>query len=118
MFNYNNDIGVTTEEAASSIAFNIILCLIVAWFIVENFVFAKYLRYIFTVYPVVIFAFIGVVVKLQDVGTNQNLFIASINLLLAVFLFLARIGFLIYNFHYCEASVGPFSQQNAAKSEC
>ena len=68
------------------------------YFIVENFVWEKYLRYFFSVYPVLIFAFSGLVIKLGKNETDGSMIMASVNLGLAVALFIARVVLSVYRF--------------------
>jgi len=68
---------------------------IIAWFVLENFIWEKYCRYIFSIYPVLILAFSGLIDKLrfpadQSLG-NQNLIIASFTLGLVLVAMVARI---------------------------
>lgn len=68
---------------------------IIAWFVLENFIWEKYCRYIFAIYPVLILAFSGLIDKLrfpadQSLG-NQNLIIASFTLGLVLVAMVARI---------------------------
>jgi len=69
--------------------------IIIAWFVLENFVWEKYCRYNFTIYPVLILALSGLIDKLRfptvpNMG-NQNLIIASVNLALVLTATVARI---------------------------
>lgn len=109
--------GVLSEDTASSISLGIILIFILVWFILENFILAKYLKWIFTVYPVVIFAFIGVVIKIRDDGTTKNLILALIDLLLAIILFLVRIGISVYKFYNPGACLIPLSSTTVKQSK-
>ncbi|XP_057178210.1 uncharacterized protein si:ch211-161h7.5 isoform X2 [Triplophysa rosa] len=54
--------GMSKSDAAT-VSLSILLGEVIAWFIVENFVFEKHLRYILTVYPVVIVALSGNMTK-------------------------------------------------------
>ena len=86
-------------ETGSTIGLAILLLLIVVYFVVENFILEKYLRYMFTIYPVLILAFSGVVYKLQQSGSEQNLILSSVNLALSSVLFLIRIALSVYRYH-------------------
>ena len=52
----------------------------------------------FTIYPVFILAFSGLVVKLIELQATSNLVLASLNLSNAVLFFIARILISIYKF--------------------
>ncbi|XP_043082827.1 uncharacterized protein si:ch211-161h7.5 [Puntigrus tetrazona] len=56
------DAGMTQSDAAT-VSLSILLGEAISWFIVESFVFEKHLRYILTVYPVVIVALSGNMTK-------------------------------------------------------
>nr|CAB3262979.1 uncharacterized protein LOC100186076 [Phallusia mammillata] len=76
----------------STLILFILLAIVIIWFALENFVFEKYLRYIYTVYPVLIFALSFLIVKLAALPDgNQNLIIASLDLAVVVIAFTARI---------------------------
>ena len=61
--------------------------------------FEKYTRYIFTTYPVLIFAFSGVIYKLQyKPEAKQNLIFGSVNLAVASLLFLVKISLFVYRY--------------------
>ena len=91
-------LGVICSADASSIGGGILLGLVLFWFVLENFVLEKYLRYIFTVYPVLIFAHSGVVVRHanDDVRSSQNIILASVNISVCLLLFIERIALSIY----------------------
>ena len=96
---YFLSLGLITNPNASSVGAGILLGLILVYFVLENFVLEKYLRYIFTIYPVLIFAFSGVVYKLVKTGgSRQNIIFGSVNLSICVALFLTRIALSIYRF--------------------
>ena len=53
----------------------------------------------FTIYPVLIFAFSGVITKLVKTGgSRQNIIIASVNISVCTVLFIARIVLSVYKF--------------------
>jgi len=68
------------------------------WFALQNFVWQKYLAYVYTDYPVLIMAFSGIVAKLSPNPVDRSLVVASINLAFAVLLLLARIALSVYYF--------------------
>ena len=92
-------LGLITNPNASSVGAGILLGLILVYFVLENFVLEKYLRYIFTIYPVLIFAFFGVIDKLVKTGgSRQNITFGSVNMSICVALFITRIALSIYRF--------------------
>jgi len=69
------------------------MVIVPAWFILENFVWEKYCRYTFTIYPVFILALSGLVGKLQHMPeAKQSLILASVDLGLSCLAFLVRAG--------------------------
>ena len=101
LFNYGLTCfpGPLSVASGSTLSLAIIIILVMLWFILENFVFEKYLCYVFTVYPVFIFAFSGLVVKLGKSGTSQNYVLASVNLSLTVILMFISSGLYILRCH-------------------
>ena len=85
-------------ETGSSITLGILLAVTLVWFVLENFIWEKYLRYMFTIYPVLILAFSGLVVKVQELGAVQNLVFSSVDLSICSLLFVARIALSVYRF--------------------
>ena len=78
-------------QSGSMATLGILLAIVVGWFFVENFVLEKYFRYIFTIYPVFILAFIGLVTRLTEGGSRDNLILASVNLSISGNMMLLRI---------------------------
>ena len=75
----------------------LVLVIIIVYFVLDSFVFEKYTRYTFTVFPVFILALSGLVGKLRyDNGSTQNIIFTSVVLAVAVCLFLVRIALFIY----------------------
>ena len=73
--------------------------IIIAWFVLDNFVFEKYTRYTFTVFPVFILGLSGLVAKLRYrtlLESNRNLIFSSVILAFTVAFFLIRIVLFVY----------------------
>ena len=83
-------------EDASTIILSLLFAIIFSWFLLDNFVFHKYTRYTFTVFPVFILGLSGLVVKLQNANVDRNLTLASVILGFSVFALVFRIGLFIY----------------------
>ena len=88
--------GLVSAEDGSTIALLILLVIVIVAFILENFVYEQYFRYVFTVFPVFVFALSGIVSELTDIGrATRNLQIASTELAISSVLLLIR-GILTY----------------------
>ncbi|MEQ2288318.1 hypothetical protein AMECASPLE_021435 [Ameca splendens] len=85
------DANVSNTDAAT-ISLSLLTVVVVAWFFLENFVFDKHVRFILTIYPVVIWALTGVFTENYNAAdpTRNNTFIAAL-LGVACFLFVTRI---------------------------
>ncbi|XP_012735598.2 uncharacterized protein LOC105938417 [Fundulus heteroclitus] len=85
------DANVSNTDGAT-ISLSILTVAVVAWFVLENFVLDKHVRFILTIYPVVIWALTGVFTENYNAAdpTRNNIFIAAL-LGIACFLFVARI---------------------------
>ncbi|KAI3355284.1 hypothetical protein L3Q82_018136 [Scortum barcoo] len=71
-----NDVKMSQTDAAT-VALSILTVVVAGWFILENFVLDKHVRYILTIYPVVIWALTGVFTKNYNAAapTRNNTFI-------------------------------------------
>ena len=91
---------VGSVQDGSLIGLGVLFAVMIIWFIIENFVWEKYCRFNFTVYPVFIFTLAGVIVKLihqhHTVSVTRLLIMASVELAFAVMAFLVRIALFIY----------------------
>ena len=84
---------------ASTGVLTFVFIIIITYFILDNFVFAKYTRYTFTVYAVFILGLSGLIGRLRFetlLGSNRNLIYASVILSFTVVLYLIRIGLFVY----------------------
>ncbi|XP_030631327.1 uncharacterized protein si:dkey-29d8.3 [Chanos chanos] len=91
-----DDGGVSKTDAAT-VSLCLLLLEVIVWFIVENFVIEKHVRYILTVYPVVIFAFIGNITKNYDPSNpSRNAIFSAVLLALACVLFVVRVVLVVW----------------------
>ncbi|XP_047424510.1 uncharacterized protein LOC124995840 [Mugil cephalus] len=81
-----------SQKDAATLSLSLLTAALVAWFVMENFVLDKHVRFILTIYPVVIWALAGVFTKNYntEAPTDNNIFIASL-LGVACVLFAGRI---------------------------
>ncbi|KAK2870044.1 hypothetical protein Q8A67_024436 [Cirrhinus molitorella] len=90
------DAGMTQSDAAT-VSLSILLIEAIAWFIVENFVLEKHLRYILTVYPVVIVALSGNMTKnFTSADPSRNGIYIAVLLGLACALFAIKVLLVIW----------------------
>lgn len=88
--------GMNKSDAAT-VALSILLGEAVGWFIVENFIFEKHLRYILTIYPVVIVALSGNLTKnFNAADPSRNGIFIAVLLGLACALFAIRLLLVIW----------------------
>ncbi|KAK7881837.1 hypothetical protein WMY93_030246 [Mugilogobius chulae] len=94
----NLNVVLTTEanmsqSDASTTALSILVVVIASWFVLENWLLEKHVRYILSIYPAVIWALTGVFTKNYDAAapTRNNIFIAAL-LGVGCCLFVIRIG--------------------------
>ncbi|XP_067309945.1 uncharacterized protein si:dkey-29d8.3 isoform X2 [Pseudorasbora parva] len=84
-----------TNAATSSLC--ILLLEVIIWFIVENFLIEKHVRYILTIYPVIIYALIGSLSKHYDAAAPGRNAVFSVVLLVMVCIVLAvRVGLVVW----------------------
>ncbi|XP_073344171.1 uncharacterized protein [Pagrus major] len=81
-----------SQMDAATLSLSILTVVLFVWFILENSVLDKYVRYILTIYPAVIWALTGVFMKNYDAAnpTRNNIFTVAL-LASACALFVARI---------------------------
>ncbi|XP_041817862.1 uncharacterized protein LOC121624274 [Chelmon rostratus] len=98
----NLTIVLTTDASmsqtdAATIALSVLTVVLFVWFILENSVLDKHVRYILSIYPVVIWALIGVFTKNYDAAapTRNNIFTAAL-LAAACAFFVARVALVIW----------------------
>ncbi|XP_056307091.1 uncharacterized protein si:ch211-161h7.5 [Danio aesculapii] len=88
--------GMTDSDAAT-VSLSVLLGEAIAWFIVETFVFEKHLRYILTVYPVVIVALSGNMTKnFNSADPSRNGIYIAVLLGLASTLFAIKVLLVIW----------------------
>ena len=88
--------GSLTVEDGSTIILCVLFSIIISWFLLDNFVFEKYTRYTFTVFPVFILGLSGLVAKLQNGGSTTNLILACLILEFSVLALIFRVALFVY----------------------
>ncbi|XP_023263652.1 uncharacterized protein LOC111656237 [Seriola lalandi dorsalis] len=63
-----------SQADAATVSLAVLTVLLFVWFMLENTVLDKHVRFIFTIYPVVIWALTGVVMKNTAASTRNNIF--------------------------------------------
>lgn len=92
-----NYCGSLSAQDAATVSLSILTVVVVVWFILENFVFDQYVRYILTIYPVVIVALTGVFTKhYNKAAPSRNAIFGVVLLGLACVLFVIRIGMVVW----------------------
>uniref|UniRef100_UPI0037E8AA0B uncharacterized protein n=1 Tax=Semicossyphus pulcher TaxID=241346 RepID=UPI0037E8AA0B len=90
------NVGMSPEDAAT-ISYSVLAFVLLVWFILENVVLDKYVRYILIVYPVVIWALCGNLDKNYDAkAPSRNGIFIVVLLALACVLFAIRIVLVIW----------------------
>jgi len=93
-------VGGVSNRDASLASLSLLVIIHCTWFVLENFVFDKYVRFILTQYLVVIWAVNGIrAKKMADENVPQEIkdFVLAI-LVIAVITFLVRLGIVIYRY--------------------
>ncbi|KAF7692819.1 uncharacterized protein si:dkey-29d8.3 [Silurus meridionalis] len=91
------DINSMSPTDAATVSLSILLIEVIVWFAVENFVIEKHVRYILTVYPVIIFALSGNLNKHYDAAApGRNAVFSAVLLALACVLFVIRVFLVIW----------------------
>ncbi len=86
-----NNVGVD-ETTAGTVGLSILLVEIVVYFILENTILDRFARYIFIVYPVFIWAFIGILARnWERLTERRNPIFTLVLLVLCIVLFILRI---------------------------
>ncbi|TRY53830.1 hypothetical protein DNTS_002788 [Danionella cerebrum] len=98
--------SVSAANAATT-ALSILLLEVIVWFSVENFLIEKHVRYILSVYPVVIFALSGSLSKHYDsVDPGRNAIFSAVLLALACIVFVLRLALVVWRHRtqplFCE----------------
>ncbi|XP_039900445.1 uncharacterized protein LOC120741530 [Simochromis diagramma] len=70
----------TSHTDGATLALSVLSIVLIAWFILENSILEKYVRFIFSIYPTVIWALTGVFTKNYNTAapTRNNIFIAAL----------------------------------------
>ncbi|XP_068199840.1 uncharacterized protein [Antennarius striatus] len=91
-----NDAGMDQTDAAT-VSLSVLTVVMLVWFILENSVLDKYVRYILTIYPVVIWALTGIFMKNYDaVAPSRNNILNVALLAVGCTLFVTRVGLFIW----------------------
>ncbi|XP_069810989.1 uncharacterized protein [Dendropsophus ebraccatus] len=91
---YNGNIPNTTS---TTVCLSILTFEVIIWFLLENFLFDKYVRYTLTVYPVVIVALSGAIDKnFSAASPDENNIFAAVLLAVACALFVLRLALVIW----------------------
>uniref|UniRef100_H3BA93 Si:dkey-29d8.3 n=1 Tax=Latimeria chalumnae TaxID=7897 RepID=H3BA93_LATCH len=89
--------GNVSLETAGTVALSILLIEVVSWFVLENFVLDKYVRYTLTIYPVVIVALSGVLDKNYNASSpSKNGIYTAVLLGIACMIFAIRIVLVVW----------------------
>ncbi|KAM6977669.1 uncharacterized protein FYW47_002448 [Aplochiton taeniatus] len=114
--------GNLSQIDAATVSLCILTVEVLVWFVLENFVFEKHVRYILTIYPVVIVALSGNISKNYNASapSRTDIFTAVL-LALGCVLFIVRIGLVIWRHikvpMYQDASPEVMSPMEFAKKQ-
>ncbi|XP_040922246.1 uncharacterized protein LOC121200807 [Toxotes jaculatrix] len=94
VLNYNANMSQTD---AATVSLSILTVVLLVWFVLENSVLDKHVRFILSIYPVVIWALTGVFMKNYNAAapTRNNIFIVSL-LAIACVVFVGRVFLVIW----------------------
>ncbi|XP_076149566.1 uncharacterized protein LOC143133659 [Alosa pseudoharengus] len=91
------DVSGVSKTDAATVSLCLLLIEVLGWFIVENFVIDRHVRYIVTIYPVVIMALVGNVYKhYNPEAPGRNAKFTVVLLVLACLLFVFRVIMVIW----------------------
>uniref|UniRef100_H2YLM8 Uncharacterized protein n=1 Tax=Ciona savignyi TaxID=51511 RepID=H2YLM8_CIOSA len=102
---YQDSFGITPPikrgnlsiQNGSTVALVLLLVIILTYFVLDNFVWDRFTRFIFTPYPVLILALSGLIAKLRPLDdASQNLIIASVELGLVVVALITKVSLVTY----------------------
>ena len=84
-----------SRSAAATTALTVLICLVVGWFILENFIIEHYTRFLFLEYVVLIIASSGLLkAQWKDGSGNEGYILAF--LVMCVLFLAARLGIIFY----------------------
>ncbi|XP_022089454.1 uncharacterized protein LOC110978630 isoform X2 [Acanthaster planci] len=101
--------GGMSQSDASTVSLSILLVEVLVYFVLENIVLEKYLRYTYTVWMVVLFALTGSVAKNWSPGSRNSIF-SVVLLALAGALFIVKIALSIWRAYTRPLYVNQVSQ--------
>ncbi|XP_030622998.1 uncharacterized protein LOC115806441 [Chanos chanos] len=103
--------GMSRSDAAT-LSLSLLLAEVVVWFILENFVIEKHVRYILTIYPVIIVALSGNMTKNYDAASpSRNGIFIAVLLALACLLFAIRICLVVWRHKKRPLYEGPDGEE-------
>ena len=82
-------------STVGSVALAILLCIVLGWFVLENFTLENYLRFTFSEYITLIIALSGILKRQWTDGHGNQAFVLTI-LIITILLFIARIALIVY----------------------
>ncbi|KAI4888009.1 hypothetical protein NFI96_034683 [Prochilodus magdalenae] len=114
-----------SQSDAGTLSLSFLLVEVVVWFILENFVLDKHVRYILTIYPVVIVAISGNMTKNFDPSApSRNAIYFAVLLALACVLFVLRVCLVVWRhlkrpfYSGTEEIVSPMETAGRQKKFC
>ncbi|KTG41840.1 hypothetical protein cypCar_00013512 [Cyprinus carpio] len=91
------DLASVSPTNAATASLCILLLEVIIWFTVENVLIEKHVRYILTVYPVIIYALIGSLSKHYDAAApGRNAVFSAVLLVLACIVLVVRVGLVVW----------------------
>lgn len=91
------DLASVSPTNAATASLCILLLEVIIWFTVENFLIEKHVRYILTIYPVIIYALIGSLSKHYDAAApGRNAVFSVVLLVLACIVLVVRVGLVVW----------------------
>lgn len=109
--------GTQTSVTAGTVSLSLLAFELLVYFVIENTVLDRYIRYVFMVYPVAIWALSGVAsAHYNEAGGERNFIITTVLLGVTVLLFLARIV-LFFVFAFFRPLTKPLDRPLSVKAE-
>ncbi|KAI7809184.1 hypothetical protein IRJ41_001792 [Triplophysa rosa] len=91
------DMASVSPTNAATASLCILLLEVVTWFIIENFVIERHVRYILTVYPVIIYALIGNLSKHYNAADpGRNAVFSVVLLVVTCIVLVVRVGLVVW----------------------
>ncbi|XP_039610803.1 uncharacterized protein LOC120530392 [Polypterus senegalus] len=104
------------NSVVSTLVLTLLLCATLLWFLLENVIFEKEMRYTFTVYPVVILAAGAMFTRnyIYNYITNNTIYCGAIMIIAAVVCIIRLIATCFYDDKYRDRT-DPFGRSNSTK---